>query len=802
MIELKQVINDNYENILNCKTKVELQKILFKITQDIYGVKLTTDVKEEVKEQFSIDNVKEISRNFSSSKEKIELIKFLNINNITYKDIKEMFEPYELFEVVKDLNIKVSKDNLQDLSNFSDNNDFFKILEQNSSAKEEKTITQIVLENETGNSLIDTIKNNNLRLDNEQLHSLITKNEDLCTTVNFKIIDKKYIDLEQFLPIITCHSDIQHKILSLNDNQYKAFSICVNNYAEKTSDWTPIADAILKNISQYDTLVNNIEEFDVDLLTKVLSEPNEFDINSLDEYYTKRYEMCNRILNSNDSSVEEIKFAILESKYGLNLEQAEVLIRKFGDDIETLDITTDEAMRYKDMIIDIKQILLEKNPEKSFDNSIAENPIWLERRLKDIYDREYVKHLYKPNEQDRISGEIVNELLGLEIDSEIPVFLAGKSTDGKFLMETSSPGAVYENENLKSGDFYADWNRPKMQSKFFCTITSSNECLLAVNTPFVEYGFSNFAEGSLRAAGYEDISSNSLGFSTFADEDEKYCDGKTKIDKMGTINENDRARGKQPDYIRFRKTRFMKPEKAKQMWEYSKKAANQWGIPIVIVDQDECTKKENSELLKLLQEFEQIENADLIRKVITRFENNRIGNYWGKNENNDLYFNTDFNIGNENPKIISNNIKSITINRNDLLYTILNTIRNCDDKDKKLNLFKELNNVIADEVSKVKIPNGKVLNDEGIPVVDKIPLNDEDREIYYFVAQRNHNTGEFEYLSSYSIFLKLRKELEQIKSTQDLGKETLIEQNDTKEKLNVAQDMEKQLKVLESEQEI
>ena len=159
-------------------------------------------------------------------------------------------------------------------------------------------------------------------------------------------------------------------------------------------------------------------------------------------------------------------------------------------------------------------------------------------------------------------------------------------------------------------------------------------------------------------------------------------------------------------------------------------------------------------------------------------------------------------MSNENPKIISNNVKSITINRNDLLYSILNTIRNCDDKDKKLNLFKELNNVIADEASKVKIPNGKVLNDEGIPVVDKIPLKDEDREIYYFGAQRNHNTGEFEYLSSYGIFLKLREELAQIKSTQDLGKETLIEQSDTKEKLNVAQDMEKQLKVLESEQEI
>lgn len=754
---------------------VDAKSLLFKLTQERFGVK-TTEIEESVKKAVDIDSLIKITKNFKDNNDKMKFIKLLEIKEISYEEATQIFEAGNLLKAIKEFDIKVTRNELEELYKTLEGKDkefLGSLLKMN--IANENTITEIALDNLNDEEIIDYIKEYNLKLNPEQLNDIISrfkdkeispenrdfidivtelsiKNDELTDTINYQIIGKSK-ELEQFLPIITCHEELQEDILALDENKYKAFFLCLNSYASKTQDWTPVAVDILANIKQYSDLIDGLnwteiqESNKIELLTKLLAEPNYFNITNIDEYLEKRDKVCESILkdpNNKDldefplisemSKKDRIKFAVLEKNFGLSLEQAQVLINKFGDDIETISELGENANYYRGLIRSLKFICDEKNIDQISEVSFeTENRVInanvVEREIKDIYDRDYVSQLYRPIEEDFEREE-----------DGIKIYKAGKSTDGKFIMETHSPGAVYADETLKSGNFKEAWNKPKVKSQAFCTVTSRQDMLIATNTPFLEYGFYDFEQGSLRASGYEDISSEAKTPVIFADEDEKYCGVDNKINKTRNINENDRSRiqadgtRKQPDYIKFRKSRFIPPQKAQEIWENSKKAAKQFGIPIVIVDQDECTRRENEELKNMLQEFSETRNPELISKIIVKFENNRRGNDWGKDDKGNSK-NTDFEIDGQ----------SSTITRNSMLHSLITTIKECKDISVAQSLYETLNIAIENEVNKMKKPGAKILNEKGIPVVTKKQMTIEE----YFSTGRDKQNRNYIYMSSY-----------------------------------------------------
>ena len=782
--EIKEIIQNKIEC---CNIILDLKKKLFQASQEIFGAKNTTVIRKEIKEAINIKQLIELANNFSSVKEKIELIKIIELQDIKYPDVQQIFEGNDLLQVVKEFNINVNIEILEELFQTVDgkNKDLIKEL-LNIQSADEKTITELVLENIEDEKVIDFIRGYNLKLNNEQLSeiearfqnieistdnrqflntvlTLSKKNDELTRTINYQIVAGKYRNLDAYLPILTCHPELQEQIISLNNNELRVFSICLNAYSNQTQDWTSTAVGMLQNIGQYSSLLDSLEAIELQnedkmqLLTKLLSEPNYFSIKNIDEYIEKRDSVCDLILNNPDSKELEqftlisqmseedrIRFAVLEKNYGLSLEQAQSLISKFGNDIQSISGLVENADYYRGLISSLKFICDEKNISQiSQELFEAKNRVLnanvVEREIKDIYDKDYVSQLYRPLEEDFEREE-----------DGVLIYKAGKSTYGKFLMETHSPGAVYADEDLKKGDFKSAWNKPKVKSQAFCTVTSRQDMLIATNTPFLEYGFYDFEQGSLRASGYEDISSDATKPVIFADEDERYCGVDDKINKTRNINENDRSRTqangtrKQPDYIKFRKSRFIPPQMAQHIWENSKKAAKQFGIPIVIVDQDECSRRENEKLQSMLQEFKQTKNAELIPKIIVKFENNRKGNDFGKINGKSI--NTDF-------EVDSTQEETSIITRNEMLHSIITTIRECKDTSQAKALYEMLDTAINEEVSKFKKPGTKVLNDNGIPVVTKKAISLED----YFSKGRDRETGEHNYISSYHELIDLKE---------------------------------------------
>lgn len=332
-----------------------------------------------------------------------------------------------------------------------------------------------------------------------------------------------------------------------------------------------------------------------------------------------------------------------------------------------------------------------------------------------------------------------------------------------------------------------------MQSKAFCTHLTSNQMLLS-NMRNVEYGFYDYEPGSLRDAGYEDISSDFTHFTAFADKDEKISSMQQRIDHTRNNDESDRARTlpngdkRQPDYIRLLISRHIKPELAESKLQNAKIAAKQFGIPIVIVDQDECTRRENEIIRDMIEEFQIDKNPSVLSKIITRYENNKTGNTWNK---------IDFAIDSNTE---ADEFGKTIITRNEMLTCIMSVIEQCHSQEQARQLYLSLETTITDEVAKFKKPGYKTLNDDGIPVVQKQPMELAE----YFGMKRDKRTGELipeTAISSYKKFMELgSKYRETIFSEQKIGKHTI--NTPTQEKDKAKKQVQRDEQILHQIQEI
>lgn len=788
----------------------EIRKKLFEISKEKGNAKIVTGITREALDEFSREDIINMSQNIDS-KDRLEFIKIMKLSNIEFKDILAIFDKDNLLTATKEFGVKVTSNDLYSLFEKSHDRDkgFIEFL-ISMNPSEAQSITEIVLDNYNGEELLSIIRDNNLKLSSEQLQNILSQNEgvsdineqfletvstlssrnsELVHTINYEILSDKFKGIEKYLPIITCHPNIQQKIIDLSENEYQSFVKCLDYYSGITPDWTNIAEGLLNNINQYKELIVNLDDAifsnlaRMELLTKVLSEPNYFQIKSLDEYLNKKDKICNEIINNpnitlipsieNMSEIDKTRFAILEKNYGISLNQAQSLIAKFNEDIDTIDQSMPENRYYRGLIESLNFICNNQDIEdltSHFYSSSnrAINVDLIERQIKDAYDKEYTEKLYRPTENDLLSQEEVSKYLAGQGTEGIQFYLAGKSTNGQFFMESHAPGAVYSDSMLK-GDTprYADsWNKPLMSSQAFCTHLTSNQMLYS-NIRDVEYGYYNYEQGSLRAAGYDDISSDYTHFTGFADQDEKYSSMQQRIDKTRENDESDRARvlpdgtKRQPDYIRLLTSRHIPKQLAIQKLEHSKLAAQQFSertgkqIPIVIVDQDECTRQENEIIRSMIKDFQDTKNPELISNIITRFENNRTGNrlmYGGlKRENIDFSIDTPTNTDEFGKTIIT---------RNEMLTILMNVIEQCQDKEQAKKLYTTLNSSITSEVDKVKKPEYKILNDEGIPVVQKRKITLEN----YFSKGRNRENGEFIKISAYEKFVELGKEFLELNS--------------------------------------
>lgn len=403
------------------------------------SVGLATSIKDDSKK---IGLIKAFNLEF----EKIEVLSSIKDNNVIIKAIDESTDPEEKIILAKGLNGDEAK--LSVLPKFNDQDKLEIIKRLKSYAIIEQSF-----------DYFDNKKTS------EIMKNLLKDNHEIIRTLNYKILDDKYISLfgEDKINSIATFYLTQQQILNLNDNQLKIFANCIKNYESNPNNhhWKSIAKNILNNIKGYSNLLENLKNeknINYEKLTKILQTKNLFNLEKIEDFKNFdqfRIKECNKLIESNN--LQDRKQAVLYKLFGQDEKYVQSLIEKFGDDIENIDDSDEkDYIRCLIEIDDSQNLDVLKEIYNNVDQLDLIDPTIMERQLKSAYLKKYNDILLQTDTLEKFDQDkLPDKLKGLK------VFDAG--TDFNIIMTSISPYVIHETPK----DFKENWNRPSKSSRSF-----------------------------------------------------------------------------------------------------------------------------------------------------------------------------------------------------------------------------------------------------------------------------------------------------------------------------------------------
>ena len=499
----------------------------------------------------------------------------------------------------------------------------------------------------------------------ELLQELLSRNNNLLGTLDIKMLNKKYLDIfgKAKLERVLTDELLQRSLLELSDEELQVFKYILNynvvDYNERISELR-----VFNNAGVSLEQLESMDEPDREKFISIILSHSEFyllDINELNGYYENRRTKCESIIdnpgiieeeyNKEMESEEEIasypfgllvemkkldyldrtKYAIIEAKYGMNLEKAQLLCEAFGTDID--EIEQSEATR---IIKEIKAILNETDIDRLKHISLEENQanykgtINLISTLKNAYLKKYQETLYQVNDADYIGVQSV-KIKGKE--NEVKIYnVLGKNNDrADFNMILTALGGIYIHHHDFS-DFEADWNRADKNHTISCSFIGNDflgvvcdECLLA---------FSDIGENELLRARYGDAATTDSPFESYEDLYKnsfllpQNLKNNSKIYNEFLVERKIEQGGKlvnrRPTYAVFLAESIDDiNDEQNERWKSTKEMAAELNIPIAVIDVTQCTKLEYKKVEEMVRKVKEEKRMDLIPEIIHKIENNR-----------------------------------------------------------------------------------------------------------------------------------------------------------------------------------
>ena len=287
--------------------------------------------------------------------------------------------------------------------------------------------------------------------------------------------------------------------------------------------------------------------------------------------------------------------------------------------MEGLERTEDNEDLFE-MYQAISSIVKEENPDTIiavYEMFQTEMPFELEFMNITTFEADLRKEFAKSLNQSvwKLQGEPVQLLDG------IPLYDA----DTDFKMIITSVGAYYISS---VSDYKKDWNRPQIGSQHFCASYIRNDMLGHAPIPHICYGFCEMAEDSLMLSGPKDLASSGVSFESTAIRNERYLTPDNQIANTIPYNEMDfrriqEGKKKQPDYIVV----FRKHGKIPNIDKAEKASKDFEGLPIVVIDVDECLASERKKAEEMFEEYKKTSNPQVGIKLLEKLRNNRVTDY-------------------------------------------------------------------------------------------------------------------------------------------------------------------------------
>jgi len=456
---------------------------------------------------------------------------------------------------------------------------------------------------------------------------------------------------------------LQESILELSKEELQVYNYLLNyNTVDFNERLGTLKTSSCKGLS-FEGLQDLSEKDKLKAISIILSDSKFVlnDLNELNEYYEKRKEMCKQIIddprkadeeyeksmNSEDeisffpfgflheikdlSDLDRIKYGIIEAKYGMSLEKAEILCEAFGDDIDQVE-QSEETRVIKELkaILENNDIdgLRQMNLDEDYSN--YEGTINIVSNLRNAYLHKYQETLYQVNENDYIGTQTV-KTNGKKTNVKIYNVLGENNDKADFNILLTSLGGIYFcNHNYD--DLKADWDRADENHTISCSYIG-NDFLGVVDENYL-LAFSDIGQNELLQARNQDA--GTIDFSLFQWEDlrnNKFLIPQKQINSSKIYNEllverkierDGKLVNRTPTFAVFiAETIDDINDKKNYRWQETKRMAAELKIPVAVIDGTQCAKLEFQKVQEMVRAVREEKRMDLIPQIIHKLENNR-----------------------------------------------------------------------------------------------------------------------------------------------------------------------------------
>ena len=358
---------------------------------------------------------------------------------------------------------------------------------------------------------------------------LLQNNADLNETIDIRILSSKYNFLDDILDMIVTDRIVQEQLLSLSDEKLKLFKILYQRIEQNIDYNIPYITTILNKMGKitpysswrnnpnyrYEELENSIIESlkngetlsdeEIDNLLYLYTSNVKWEVNNLKElsnfpslFQTHIDNLMKKAQSQEPKDIDNIKLALLLKTYGINLEAATNICKKYN--IKGIPITKENVDLFQ-MYKAILDIIREDNPYvlidtyNQFSKEMSPHPnfmrtITFENSMRKVFSKTLNSSIYKCNGSYTTTNDGVN------------IFDAG--TD--FKMIVTAIGA-YQNNFLDQENYFDYWNSPTIRSHGNCCSLIGNNNLSMANPKNIILGFSTMDENMLLLSGCRDINS-------------------------------------------------------------------------------------------------------------------------------------------------------------------------------------------------------------------------------------------------------------------------------------------------------
>ncbi len=469
--------------------------------------------------------------------------------------------------------------------------------------------------------------------------------EEYANSEIFGMLGEKNIDITSIKPV-------QEQLLKIPEESRQLFADVVNSYSS-SENWRPYFMATLTSFGNenFSDLIHSVSTSEhpiaIEAFSKIIMHKDNYlglsSVEDLEKIDSIIDEKINEARENNDTKSFE-NYSLLK-KYNLSLDEAKILVQKYGYKVE--NVPTEKYTDTKNFLVGLKQ-LVTTNTINDFESTLEKSPDTTLSRYPDfqigaqrLYSDSYKQELFSADGKKAI------------LEDGVKIIDAG--TDFKMIVRSN--GAFSDRGQDKSINYAEQWNRPSRATLSFSTSLISADHLFyygiseaSAENPTITYGFSNIDDDAvvenslgddatihrrkrtLDVSSYNDYRGVSpttydgcgqrfMSFDDMIDDSSSALHTETVMSRF-YIDENDQEKRRQPDYVVYIKTSEKYHDDPR--YEQSKRAAADFGIPIVLVDAEKTLSEKNRHIGEKVQDLQQEWGVDKVMQIMQEYSNNAL----------------------------------------------------------------------------------------------------------------------------------------------------------------------------------